>query len=210
MAAGCDEVGLADTSGYADPAAVKRVVTLVRGAVGADAVTGIHLHNTRGLGLANVLAGLEAGLTTFDSSLGGLGGCPFAPGASGNIVTEALVFMLEAMGLSTTVADLRFAKPLDEELIRRLLTTHEVAVTVEEAAVGGFGAHVLTLASDEGLIDAGLKLRTMRLPDMFQDQDNPMKQYDTAGLNAPHIVETVLKALRRNSVGVEVAEGVSA
>ena len=123
---------------------------------------------------------------------------------------EKAAEQLETMGLSTTVADLRFAKPLDEELIRRLLTTHEVAVTVEEAAVGGFGAHVLTLASDEGLIDAGLKLRTMRLPDVFQDQDNPMKQYDTAGLNAPHIVETVLKALRRNSVGVEVAEGVSA
>ena len=123
---------------------------------------------------------------------------------------EKAAEQLEAMGLSTTVADLRFAKPLDEELIRRLLTTHEVAVTVEEAAVGGFGAHVLTLASDEGLIDAGLKLRTMRLPDMFQDQDNPMKQYDTAGLNAPHIVETVLKALRRNSVGVEMTEGVSA
>ena len=107
------------------------------------------------------------------------------------------------MGLSTTVADMRFAKPLDEALIRKLLTTHEVAVTIEEAAVGGFGAHVLTLASDEGLIDAGLKLRTMRLPDAFQDHDNPTKQYDEAGLNAPHIVDTVLKALRRNSVGVE-------
>jgi 1-deoxy-D-xylulose-5-phosphate synthase len=121
---------------------------------------------------------------------------------------EKAAEQLEAMGLSTTVADLRFAKPLDEALIRRLLTTHEVAVTVEEAAIGGFGAHVLTLASDEGLIDAGLKLRTMRLPDLFQDQDAPMKQYDDAGLNAPHIVETVLKALRRNSVGVET--GVSA
>jgi 1-deoxy-D-xylulose-5-phosphate synthase len=109
---------------------------------------------------------------------------------------------LDAKGLSTTVADLRFAKPLDEALIRRLLTTHEVAVTIEEAAVGGFGAHVLTLASDEGLIDAGLKLRTMRLPDIFQDQDKPEKQYDEAGLNAPHIVDTVLKALRINSVGV--------
>ncbi len=109
---------------------------------------------------------------------------------------------LEARGLSTTVADLRFAKPLDEELIRRLLTTHEVAVTVEEAAVGGFGAHVLTLASDLGLIDAGLKLRTMRLPDVFQDQDKPEKQYAEAGLDAAHIVETVLKALRINSVGV--------
>ncbi|MBW0008489.1 MAG: 1-deoxy-D-xylulose-5-phosphate synthase [Sphingomonas sp.] len=110
---------------------------------------------------------------------------------------------LEAKGLSTTVADLRFAKPLDSELIRKLLTTHEVAVTVEEAAIGGLGAHVLTLASDEGLLDAGLKIRTMRLPDRFQDHDNPKKQYDDAGLNAPQIVETVLKALRRNSVGVE-------
>jgi len=109
---------------------------------------------------------------------------------------------LDAKGLSATVADLRFAKPLDEALIRRLLTTHEVAVTVEEAAVGGLGAHVLTLASDEGLIDAGLKLRTMRLPDRFQDQDKPERQYDEAALNAPHIVETVLKALRVNSAGV--------
>ena len=110
---------------------------------------------------------------------------------------------LEAKGLSTSVADLRFAKPLDSELIRKLLATHEVAVTIEEAAIGGLGAHVLTLASDEGLVDAGLKIRTMRLPDRFQDQDKPERQYDEARRNAPHIVETVLKALRRNSVGVE-------
>jgi 1-deoxy-D-xylulose-5-phosphate synthase len=109
---------------------------------------------------------------------------------------------LEAKGLSTTVADLRFAKPLDEALIRQLLTTHEVAVTIEEASIGGLGAHVLTFASDTGLIDAGLKLRTMRLPDVFQDQDKPEAQYDTARLNAEHIVETVLKALRHNSEGV--------
>ncbi|HEV7288900.1 1-deoxy-D-xylulose-5-phosphate synthase [Sphingomonas sp.] len=109
---------------------------------------------------------------------------------------------LEAKGLSTTVADLRFAKPLDEAMIRRLLTTHEVAVTIEENAVGGLGAHVLTMASDEGLIDAGLKLRTMRLPDRFQDQDKPELQYDEAGLNAPHIVDTVLKALRWNEAEV--------
>lgn len=109
---------------------------------------------------------------------------------------------LEAKGLSTTVADLRFAKPLDEALIRRLLATHEVAVTIEENAIGGLGAHVLTLASDQGLIDAGLKLRTMRLPDLFQDQDKPEVQYDEAGLNAPHIVDTVLKALRHNSESV--------
>jgi 1-deoxy-D-xylulose-5-phosphate synthase len=116
---------------------------------------------------------------------------------------EKAAEQLEAMGLSTTVADLRFAKPLDEELIRRLLTTHEVAVTVEEASVGGLGAHVLTLASDEGLVDAGLKIRTMRLPDRFQDHDKPEKQYEEAGLNAPNIVDTVLKALRVNSAGME-------
>jgi 1-deoxy-D-xylulose-5-phosphate synthase len=115
---------------------------------------------------------------------------------------------LDAKGLSTTVADLRFAKPLDEELIRRLLTTHEVAVTIEEGAVGGLGAHVLTLASDTGLIDAGLKLRTMRLPDIFQDQDKPEVQYAQAGLDADHIVDTVLKALRYNDASV--ADGVRA
>ncbi|MES2754723.1 MAG: 1-deoxy-D-xylulose-5-phosphate synthase [Pseudomonadota bacterium] len=109
---------------------------------------------------------------------------------------------LEAKGLSTTVADLRFAKPLDEALIRKLLTSHEVAVTIEEAAVGGLGAHVLTYASDEGLIDGGLKLRTMRLPDRFQDQDKPEVQYAEAGLDAAHIVETVLKALRHNEAAV--------
>ena len=117
---------------------------------------------------------------------------------------------LEGMGLSTTVADLRFAKPLDEAMIRKLLSTHEVAVTIEEAAIGGFGAHVLTLASDEGLIDGGLKLRTMRLPDRFQDHDNPAKQHDEAGLTAPHIVECVLKALRHNDVGVESEAGAGA
>jgi 1-deoxy-D-xylulose-5-phosphate synthase len=109
---------------------------------------------------------------------------------------------LDARGLSTTVADLRFAKPLDEDLIRKLLTTHEVAVTIEEGAIGGLGAHVLTLASDTGLVDAGLKIRTLRLPDTFQDQDKPEAQYAEAGLDADAIVETVLKALRHNSGGV--------
>jgi 1-deoxy-D-xylulose-5-phosphate synthase len=109
---------------------------------------------------------------------------------------------LDARGLSTTVADLRFAKPLDEALIRRLLSTHEVAVTVEEGAIGGLGAHVLTLASDTGLIDAGLKLRTLRLPDVFQDQDKPEKQYADAGLDAEGIAATVLTALRHNSPGM--------
>jgi hydroxymethylglutaryl-CoA lyase len=103
MAAGCDEVGLSDTTGYANPAQVGRLVRAVKAAVGDDKLTGVHLHNTRGLGLANALAAIEEGITTIDSSLGGLGGCPAAPGASGNIVTEDLVFMLESMGLRTGI-----------------------------------------------------------------------------------------------------------
>ncbi|HEY8604363.1 1-deoxy-D-xylulose-5-phosphate synthase [Tsuneonella suprasediminis] len=125
----------------------------------------------------------------------------------GTRLAEALkaADVLEAKGLSTTVADLRFAKPLDTALIDKLMRTHEVVVTVEEGAIGGLGAHVLTHASDEGLTDTGLKIRTMRLPDLFQDHDAPEKQYDEAGLNAPQIVDTVLKALRHNSAGVEEA-----
>jgi hydroxymethylglutaryl-CoA lyase len=103
LAAGCDEVGLSDTTGYANPAQVRRLIVAVRRAVGDDKLTGVHLHNTRGLGLANALAAIEEGITTLDSSLGGLGGCPAAPGASGNIVTEDLVFMLESMGLKTGI-----------------------------------------------------------------------------------------------------------
>jgi len=103
MKAGVAEVGLSDTTGYANPAQVKRLVRKVQAAVGKENITGVHLHNTRGLGLANALAAIEEGITTVDSSLGGIGGCPFAPGASGNIVTEDLVFMLEAMGLRTGI-----------------------------------------------------------------------------------------------------------
>lgn len=101
--AGAVEVGLSDTTGYANPAQVKRLVRRVKAEVGSDKLNTLHLHNTRGLGLANALAGLEEGITTLDASLGGLGGCPFAPGASGNIVTEDLVFMLAAMGYETGI-----------------------------------------------------------------------------------------------------------
>ena len=101
--AGCDEVGLADSVGFANPAQVRDLVVRVRAVTGKEKFAGLHLHNTRGLGLANVVAGLEVGVDTFDSSMGGIGGCPFAPGATGNIVTEDLVFMLEAMGLNTGV-----------------------------------------------------------------------------------------------------------
>ena len=105
-------------------------------------------------------------------------------------------------GLSTTVADMRFAKPLDVALIKRLATTHELLVTVEEGAIGGFGAHVLTLLADEGLLDAGLKVRTLRLPDIYQDHDSPAKQYVDAGLDAAGIARAALEALHRNDVEV--------
>lgn len=100
--AGVDSVGLSDTTGYANPVQVKRMFTRLRTELG-DKTGGAHLHNTRGQGLANVVAALEAGVTTFDSSQAGLGGCPYAPGASGNIVSEDLVFLLESMGLRTGV-----------------------------------------------------------------------------------------------------------
>jgi len=100
--AGADAIALADTVGYAHPAQIREVVRAVRAEVG-DKLTGLHLHDTMGLGLANALAGLEEGIRDFDSALAGLGGCPFAPGASGNIVTEDLVFMLESMGFETGI-----------------------------------------------------------------------------------------------------------
>lgn len=102
LAGFCDCVALADTVGYANPAQVKRVFRRVRGEIG-DRLEGAHFHNTRGLGLANALAAWEEGVRAFDSSIGGLGGCPFAPGASGNVTTEDLVFMFEAMGVRTGI-----------------------------------------------------------------------------------------------------------
>ncbi|MGN6657925.1 MAG: hydroxymethylglutaryl-CoA lyase [Achromobacter mucicolens] len=111
--AGADEIALADTVGYAHPGRVREAVRATQDAVGAR-LTKLHLHDTMGLGLANALAGLDEGIRAFDSCLGGLGGCPFAPGASGNIVTEDLVFMLESMGFRTGVdlSRLLAARPL--------------------------------------------------------------------------------------------------
>ncbi len=100
--AGADTIALADTVGYAHPAQIRSVVRAVRAAVGGK-LEGLHLHDTMGLGLANALAGIEEGIRSFDAALAGLGGCPFAPGASGNIVTEDLVFMLESMGFETGI-----------------------------------------------------------------------------------------------------------
>jgi hydroxymethylglutaryl-CoA lyase len=102
IAAGADEAGLSDTTGMANPAQVRRLFNRVRAEIG-DKTGAAHMHNTRGLGLANCLAAYDVGVRTFDASQGGLGGCPYAPGASGNVVTEDLVFMFEAMGVGTGV-----------------------------------------------------------------------------------------------------------
>jgi 1-deoxy-D-xylulose-5-phosphate synthase len=102
---------------------------------------------------------------------------------------------LAARGLSTTVADARFAKPLDRELILRLAATHKLLITIEEGAAGGFGAHVLTLLSDAGALEHGLKVRTMTLPDKFQDHDKPDRMYAAAGLDAKGIVAKAIAAL---------------
>ena len=102
VATGIDEAGLSDTTGHANPAQVRRLFLRLRAEIG-DRAGAAHMHNTRGLGLANCLAAHDAGVRTFDASLGGLGGCPYAPGASGNVVTEDLVFMFEAMGLRTGI-----------------------------------------------------------------------------------------------------------
>jgi 1-deoxy-D-xylulose-5-phosphate synthase len=102
---------------------------------------------------------------------------------------------LAARGLSTTLADARFAKPLDEDLVRRLALEHEVLITIEEGSVGGFGSFVLQFLATAGLLDGGLKIRPMVLPDAYLDHDSPAKQYETAGLTAQHIVHAALQAL---------------
>ena len=103
LEAGSDELGLSDTTGYAHPLQVKRMVRELKALAGSDKVKSVHLHNTQGLGIANAFAAFEEGITVFDSSQGGLGGCPASPGASGNIVTEDLVYMFEAMGVDTSI-----------------------------------------------------------------------------------------------------------
>lgn len=112
---------------------------------------------------------------------------------------------LGARGLSTSVADARFAKPLDRELILRLAADHELILTVEEGAVGGFGAHVLSLLAEAGALDSGLKVRTMTLPDRFQDQDKPERQYSAAGLDAKAIVAKVLAAFEAGGAASLIA-----
>ncbi len=119
----------------------------------------------------------------------------------GTRLTESLMAadQLAAMGLPTTVADARFAKPLDHDLIRQLARHHEVLITIEEGAVGGFGAFVLHFLAADGLLDRGLKVRTLTLPDVFQEHDKPELQYRLAGLDAEGILQTVLQALGRDA-----------
>ena len=111
---------------------------------------------------------------------------------------ECLIAAEELAGrdLTTTVADARFAKPLDVALLRRLVTEHEVLITIEEGAIGGFGSHVLQFLSSDGLLDKGIKVRAMILPDFFVNHDSPAKQYEIAGLTASNIVSTALAALK--------------
>ena len=106
---------------------------------------------------------------------------------------------LKALGLSATVADARFAKPLDVDLIARLVREHEVLITVEEGAIGGFGAYVLQALAEHGLLDQGLRVRCMVLPDQFIDQDAPAAMYATAGLDARAIVAKVFEALGKDA-----------
>ena len=114
--------------------------------------------------------------------------------------------MLASFGLSSTIADARFAKPLDEDLIEALAKNHEILITIEEGAVGGFGSHVAHFLSHKGLLDQGLKFRSLTLPDLFIDHNKPFSQYDLAELNAPHIVKCAMTALGKEfKVGQDLA-----
>jgi hydroxymethylglutaryl-CoA lyase len=143
-ATGVDCIALADTVGYAHPAQIRSVVRATQDAIGAKLVK-LHLHDTMGLGLANALAGLEEGIRSFDSCLAGLGGCPFAPGASGNIVTEDLVFMLESMGYRTGI-DLQrliaarelLAQALPDERLRSGVAAAGIPKTFHPEAMPGY------------------------------------------------------------------------
>jgi hydroxymethylglutaryl-CoA lyase len=135
-AAGAEEIVLADTVGYGNPALIKQCVGAVRNAVGREVPLRLHLHNTFGTGLANALAGIETGITRFDAALGGLGGCPFAPGASGNIATEDLVFMCEEIGLSTGIDLARLIEAT--RLLARVLPGERIRSAVAEAGLPRF------------------------------------------------------------------------
>jgi 1-deoxy-D-xylulose-5-phosphate synthase len=114
---------------------------------------------------------------------------------------------LDARGLSTTVADARFAKPLDTQLIHDLAVSHDLLITIEENSIGGFGAQVMDHLAEEGILDGPLKIRAMKLPDVFQDHGKPDDMYEEAGLNASGILAAVLKALGHNDYGQAAEAG---
>ena len=107
---------------------------------------------------------------------------------------------LNQKGISTSVADARFAKPLDEDLIWQLSTTHEIIISIEEGSIGGFGSHLMQFLTNRGLIDKGIKFRSMVLPDYFIDQDTPENMYKKAGLDANSIEEKVIETLKSNII----------
>ena len=141
LAAGAQEIVLADTVGYADPLAVRALVRQAREIAG-DVPIALHLHDTRGLGLANVVAGLDAGIREFDAALGGMGGCPHAPGASGNIVTEDLAFLLQSMGCETGI-DLQRLVAVREILARALPDVALLGAIAKAGLPKGFGQRAL-------------------------------------------------------------------
>jgi len=137
---GCYQVSLGDTTGLANPAQVAQTVADLRSSGAAGGQIALHLHDTRGTGLANALAGLGAGVTTFDSSVGGLGGCPYAPGATGNVATDELVYMLEEMGISTGVdleAILHAAEGVARVLGKEVPSRYLKATRATQARVAG-------------------------------------------------------------------------
>ena len=149
----------------------------------ADGVLGVDAHTPLEIGKGRIVReGTSVALLNFGTRMG---------------EADKAADKLAAMGLSTTLADARFAKPLDEDLIRRLAREHEVVITIEEGALGGFGAFVLHFMAKDGLLDRGLKIRTLTLPDVFQDQDKPELMYAQAGLDADAIVAAALLALGR-------------
>jgi 1-deoxy-D-xylulose-5-phosphate synthase len=169
-----------------------------------DRPSAIRYPRGEGTGIARPDAGvpLEIGKGRIVREGGGIAILNF-----GARLTEVLLAAerLNGYGLSPTIADARFAKPLDTAMIRRLAKEHEVLITIEEGAAGGFGAHVMHFLAHDGLLDRGLKVRPMTLPDVFQDHDTPEKMYAAAGLNADGIVHTVLSALGRGAEVVHLA-----
>ena len=183
--AGADSIGLSDTTGHANPLQVKKMFRRLQSEIGAEKMGGAHLHNTRGQGLANVVAALEVGIKTFDSSLGGLGGCPYAPGATGNIVTEDLVFMLEAMGLHTcVVSDKQWTLFCEGFGLDDLLQDEKLKTNAQRVARRGeFMPYLREMFAMQNLSQAAKICENVGLP--FAPIMRPDQLFDDPHLNHP-------------------------